>query len=112
MIGCFFLPLTLLVILSCWMLFGLSTSISLVTSDFCIDPVNNTVVGFVSVLRPLRRAVRMEETPRAEGRDREMRCRRGVATVFPPTGTSSQCHAPLVCLVRCWRARSARRLAR
>lgn len=44
LIGCIILPLTLLVIMLCWFLFGLSTSVALLTSDFCIDPSDHTTV--------------------------------------------------------------------
>lgn len=46
-IGCLFLPLTLLVVLACWFLFGVSTSISLLSADFCITPADHAIVGVV-----------------------------------------------------------------
>ncbi|CAM9829054.1 unnamed protein product, partial [Hapterophycus canaliculatus] len=42
LIGCLILPLTLLVILLCWFLFGLSTSVALLASDFCVAPSEHT----------------------------------------------------------------------
>lgn len=44
LIGCIILPLTLLVIMLCWFLFGLSTSVALLASDFCVDPSEHTTV--------------------------------------------------------------------
>lgn len=46
-IGCLFLPLTLLVILACWFLFGISTAISLLSADFCITPADHAIVGVI-----------------------------------------------------------------
>ncbi|CAM9558041.1 unnamed protein product, partial [Ectocarpus sp. 13 AM-2016] len=46
LIGCLILPLTLLVILLCWFLFGVSTSVALLTSDFCVDPSGHATEAF------------------------------------------------------------------
>eukprot|EP00752_Nemacystus_decipiens_P007961 g7114.t1 len=47
-IGCIILPLTLLVTILCWFLFGVSTSVALVTSDFCVDPSTHLTATFSS----------------------------------------------------------------
>eukprot|EP00752_Nemacystus_decipiens_P007960 g7113.t1 len=42
------LPLTLLVTILCWFIFGVSTSVALLTSDFCVEPSRHLTSTFSS----------------------------------------------------------------